>query len=1416
VIDTQAPTVSLSSPVGGESFDVGSSQTITWSASDLVGVTAIDLAYSTNGGASFPNVIATNIANTGSRAWTIPASPSTTVRVRVIARDAAGNAATSSQVSVNVANTDTTAPTVSLTAPADNATVSGASVTLSASASDNVGVVGVQFLLDGAAVGAEDTTAPYSITWDSRAAGNGPHTLTARARDAAGNATTSAARTLTVSNVTADPAVVGQWGAVVNTPIVDMHTVLLKNGKILMWDGGPACIGAVSVTVWDVATNTFTPMPSETVLHQRDLFCSAPTVLADGRVLVVGGHECDSNGFIGVSMANMFDPDTNTWTRLTDMAYRRWYPSVTTLPNGQALVTAGSDVSTISYIPIPEIYNPLTNTWRQLNTANQVIPNYPFMFVLTDGRVLAAGSDESPMATYALDLTTETWSVVDATPLDAGSAVMYAPGKIMKSGASYLSPPIDNGGSTPSSPNTYVLDMTQPSPAWQQTASMANPRTHHNLTVLPDGNVLATGGSTDIGGVNEAHGVLAAEMWSPVTKTWTTLASEQIPRLYHSTALLLPDGRVVVAGSGHNYFNSIAQFNAEFYSPAYLFKGARPTVSSAPATINYSNGFFVGTPDAADIASVSLIRNGAVTHSFNMDQRLVPLAFQQTAGGLTVQAPANANLAPPGTYMLFIVNSKGVPSIAPFVRLPAGYEDTTPPSAPASAAAVGGVGTVSLSWSAASDNVGVTKYNVYRSLTSGFTPSAANRVAQVTSLNYVDSGLSAGTYYYLVTAQDAAGNVGPASNQASAVAGSDVTPPTVSLTSPSAGTTLSGVTTFTATASDNVGVAGVQFLLDGLPVGAEDMTAPYTLDWTSGTVPNGAHAVSARARDAAGNTTTSAAAAVTVSNAAPSGLVAYYRFDEGTGATAADSSGNLNNGTISGASWAASGRFGSALSFNGTNSIVNIADADSLDLTTGMTLEAWVNPSALTGYRTVVMKDVPGELSYALYASDGTRPNAWGRVGSVSTGVLGSGALPVNSWTHLAATYNGAALALFVNGTQVASKALTGTLRTSTNPLHIGGNAVWGEYFAGLIDEVRIYNRALSQTEIQADMAGGGQATQTYSISGAVSPLSEGAGATLTLSGAISTVVTADTSGHFNFVGVPNGSYTVVPSNPGYMFSPASRTVTVSGGNATGVDFVATSGGPALVQKAVFGRENATASLSVSMANVRSGDFLIVTGTCARPSNSLTLTDSLGNVFTPAVGPIVDPAQDVSMYVWYVTSAIGGGSDTFTITPSTTSALEIHVSEWTGIAKTSPVDQISFATGTGSAVSSGVKTTSVDGEVIFGYAWVFNNASPGSGYTALSLVNGDLDEYRIQQVAGPVEATFNQNPGAWLALMITVRPEPPAGAAQPVTAAATLPTLTIGSPTTSRSGNVGTVDVIQDRVNPQRRKRLTLPTDLLS
>jgi hypothetical protein len=203
------------------------------------------------------------------------------------------------------------------------------------------------------------------------------------------------------------------------------------------------------------------------------------------------------------------------------------------------------------------------------------------------------------------------------------------------------------------------------------------------------------------------------------------------------------------------------------------------------------------------------------------------------------------------------------------------------------------------------------------------------------------------------------------------------------------------------------------------------------------------------------------------------GLAAAFSFDEGSGTTASDSSGNGNNGTVSGATWAAQGKFGGALKFDGVNDRVNVPDKPTLDLTNRFTVEAWVKPSVLTGWRTVLMKETPDGLSYALYANDNEpKPAAYGRINGsgFSNGSSGTAPLPVNAWTHLAATYNGSALALYVNGVQVDSQPVSGNLVTSNNPLSIGGSLVWGEFFEGWIDELRIYRRALTASEIQADM----------------------------------------------------------------------------------------------------------------------------------------------------------------------------------------------------------------------------------------------------------------------------------------------------------------------------------------------------------
>jgi len=278
--------------------------------------------------------------------------------------------------------------------------------------------------------------------------------------------------------------------------------------------------------------------------------------------------------------------------------------------------------------------------------------------------VLHVGGSEYATTTDVLDLNAQSWSVMDSNIVDGGSSSMYLPGKIMKAGSA-----ADSQNTGPSSKTTFVLDTTQASPAWVQTPSMVYPRSFFNLVTLPDNSVLAVGGETDKNGGNIANAVYAAELWSPQTQVWTTMSSMHTPREYHSTALLLPDGRVVVSGMGADFGNVPDEKTAEFYSPPYLFKGARPVITQAPSQIQYGTNFFVATPDGGTIASATLIRTGAVTHFFDQNTRIVPIAFQQTAGGLTLSAPVNAILAPPGYYMLFIVNSNGVPSVAPIVHV---------------------------------------------------------------------------------------------------------------------------------------------------------------------------------------------------------------------------------------------------------------------------------------------------------------------------------------------------------------------------------------------------------------------------------------------------------------------------------------------------------------------------------------------------------------------------------------------------------------------------------------------------------------------------------------------------------------------------------------------------------------------------
>src|SRR5204862_7431760 len=235
----------------------------------------------------------------------------------------------------------------------------------------------------------------------------------------------------------------------------------------------------------------------------------------------------------------------------------------------------------------------------------------------------------------------------------------------------------------------------------------------------------------------------------------------------------------------------------------------------------------------------------------------------------------------------------------------------------------------------------------------------------------------------------------------------DLEPPAIPLTAPKGGTIVSNSVLVSATATDNVGVVGVRFQVDGANLGAEVLSPPYTTTWNTRNVTNGTHTVRATARDLADNTASSSIS-VTVSNDTTSPLVAAYGLNEGSGPTVTDASVYGNTGTINGASWTSQGKFGNALNFDGF-SLVTVNDSDSLDLTSGMTLEAWlyptVNPPTWT---TVLMKEQP-EASSLIYALFATSPFNLPLV-DVNTGSIhelyGTSLVPINTWTHLTATYD--------------------------------------------------------------------------------------------------------------------------------------------------------------------------------------------------------------------------------------------------------------------------------------------------------------------------------------------------------------------------------------------------------------------------
>ncbi|MDO7850751.1 galactose oxidase early set domain-containing protein [Hymenobacter convexus] len=340
------------------------------------------------------------------------------------------------------------------------------------------------------------------------------------------------------------------------------------------------------------------------------------------------------------------------------------------------------------------------------------MPLYPWMFQGPNGKVFYAGSDYNlsylnPTYVNPANGQQGTWTDVFTPGGRAfgnrvyGTAAMFAPGQILLAGGC--------DGNTVTN-TAEILDLTggvttvtgqdgvsYKQPVVTRAADMRNARWHVNSTILPDGTVLATGGSRVNGASDRHQAVMEAEIWSPPppygngatgTGTWTTVAPMAEARMYHSTAVLLPDGRVLSAGGEENIKYDPFQPNvnnhctAELYSPPYLFDAAgnprvRPTITGAPTHVGYGQPFtVVARPGTGTVARVTLVRLSSVTHSFNMNQRFLEPAkgAMTTAQGATsvpLTAPADGNVCPPGHYWLFVLNSDGVPSVGQVVQIDA-------------------------------------------------------------------------------------------------------------------------------------------------------------------------------------------------------------------------------------------------------------------------------------------------------------------------------------------------------------------------------------------------------------------------------------------------------------------------------------------------------------------------------------------------------------------------------------------------------------------------------------------------------------------------------------------------------------------------------------------------------------------------
>jgi hypothetical protein len=560
------------------------------------------------------------------------------------------------------------------------------------------------------------------------------------------------------------PHVTGQWTTLpYQMPVNPISTTLMHTGQVLIISGSEAdannnSTGSDSyrIAVWDPRDTTGKSITIQDV--EYDVFCSGTAVLPDGRLFVVGGTS--NYSFAGDNRASIFDPSTRSFPQSQSMADGRWYATATTLGDGRVMAFSGLGSWGATNQTV-EIYDPAKAGagWGSPISEPFTPPTFPRTFLLPNGQVFFTGQGADPGIgnSWFFDPVAHTWLSSAKTNGNHiyGSAVLlpllppsYTP-RIMDFG----------GGGTPGSGTTDIIDLSQASPQWIPGAAMSAERIEMNATILPNGNVLASGGSAtdetpDTQGRN-------ADLYDPVANTMSSAGSASFSRLYHSTTLLLPDATVLSVGS--NPLRGSYEPAVEIYTPPYLFDSnnlrvtQRPSITGVtPSVMGYNAAFSVTYTSASPISSAVLMRPGSATHAFDMEQRLIGLCGpspQPSCGGsgtLSLTSPPNGNIAPPGYYMLFLLDSAGVPSVAQFIKITP--YTTAPPTGTITSPAADTVITAG-----GSVNFGTTSGAAsYSWVFPGGTPTSS--VAQNPG-NVTFS--TAGTYVASLTVGDASGNSDP-------------------------------------------------------------------------------------------------------------------------------------------------------------------------------------------------------------------------------------------------------------------------------------------------------------------------------------------------------------------------------------------------------------------------------------------------------------------------------------------------------------------------------------------------------------------------------------------------------------------------------------------------------------------------------